>query len=124
MKIETNNAEQKIAFFDDPKNVMWILRIFYAICILLVVADFIVHRHIYVSFEEIPAFYALYGFVACVVLVVIAKAMRKLVMRDEDYYDKRDDEVEQDVPRVAVEHSAEDNSQSHESELADKESHK
>jgi hypothetical protein len=77
--------------------------------ILLVVADFIVHRHIYVSFEEIPAFYALYGFIACVVLVVIAKGMRLLVMRDEHYYDKREDEVEQIVPRVDVEHST-DNS--------------
>ena len=91
MKIETSNAEQKIPFFDNPKNVMWILRIFYAICILLVVADFIVHRHIYVSFEEIPAFYALYGFVACVVLVVIAKEMRKVLMRKEDYYDVKEE---------------------------------
>jgi hypothetical protein len=109
MKIETTNTEQKIPFFDNPKNVTWIIRIFYAICILLVVADFIVHRHIYVSFEEIPAFYALYGFIACVVLVVIAKGMRLLVMRDEHYYDKREDEVEQIVPRVDVEHST-DNS--------------
>lgn len=124
MKIETSNAEQKIPFFDNPKNVMWILRVFYAICILLVVADFIVHRHIYVSFEEIPAFYALYGFVACVVLVVIAKAMRKFVMRDEHYYDKREDEVEQDVPRVAIEHGADESSHPSESECADKESHK
>jgi membrane protein YdbS with pleckstrin-like domain len=124
MKIKTSNAEQKIPFFDNPKNVMWILRIFYAICILLVVADFIVHRHIYVSFEEIPAFYALYGFVACVVLVVIAKAMRKFVMRDEHYYDKREDEIEQDVPRVTVEHSADDSSHPGASESADKESHK
>jgi hypothetical protein len=32
-------------------------------------------------------FYAIYGFVACVILVLVAKEMRKLVMRDEDYYD-------------------------------------
>lgn len=87
------STEQKIAFFDNPHNVTWILRVFYAICVLLVLADFIVHRHIYVKFEEIPAFYALYGFVACVVLVVVAKAMRKIVMRDENYYDNREDET-------------------------------
>ncbi|MFQ3251404.1 MAG: hypothetical protein ACI9O6_003251 [Glaciecola sp.] len=104
MKSEIKSTEQKVAFFDKPKNVTWMMRIFYAICVLLVVADFIVHRHIYVSFEEIPTFYALYGFVACVVLVVIAKEMRKLVMRDENYYDERDDELELDVPRVDVEH--------------------
>ena len=32
-------------------------------------------------------FYAGYGFVACVLLVLIAKEMRKLLMRREDYYD-------------------------------------
>ena len=87
---------------------MWMMRIFYLICIALVAADFIVHRHIYLAFEEIPTFYALYGFVACVVLVVIAKVIRKFVMRDESYYDKRDDEIEQIVPRVKVTHEHDD----------------
>jgi hypothetical protein len=72
---------------------------------LLVAADFVVHRHIYLSYDEIPAFYAIYGFVACVVLVIIATGMRKFVMRDEHFYDKREDEVEQIVPRVDVEHA-------------------
>ena len=114
MKSEIENTEQKVAFFDNPKNVSWMMRIFYAICILLVVADFVVHRHIYVSFEEIPTFYSVYGFVACVVLVVIAKLMRKVVMRDEHYYDKREDEIEKVVPSVAVEHH---NDEHHQSEL-------
>lgn len=33
------------------------------------------------------ASYALYGFVACVVLVLIGRILRRLVMRDENYYD-------------------------------------
>ncbi|NOY72340.1 MAG: hypothetical protein GXP14_08180 [Gammaproteobacteria bacterium] len=74
--------------FDKPENVERLLKGFYAICILLVIADFVVHRHVSLSWEEIPAFYALYGFIACVVLVVIAKAMRKVIMRKEDYYDE------------------------------------
>jgi hypothetical protein len=75
----------------------------------LVVADFVVHRHIYLSYDEIPAFYAIYGFVACVVLVIIATGMRKFVMRDEHFYDKREDEVEQIVPRVDVKHTHDSN---------------
>ena len=75
-------------FFDKPSNVKWVMRAFYAICILLVIVDFVVHRHIGFSWEKIPAFYAIYGFVACVVLVVIAKEMRKVIMRKEDYYDE------------------------------------
>lgn len=75
-------------FFDKPENIRKLLKIFYGICILLVMVDFIVHRHIYHSWEKIPAFYAVYGFVGCVVLVLIAKEMRKFLMRGEDYYDE------------------------------------
>ena len=51
-------------------------------------ADFVVHRHIDIGWEKLPAFYALYGFVACVMLVLLAKKLRKVVMRKEDYYDE------------------------------------
>ncbi len=82
------DQNQKVYLFDKPKNVSRLLNGFYVICVLLVIADFIVHRHIGFGWEEIPAFYAIYGFAACVVLVVIAKKMRKIVMRKEDYYDE------------------------------------
>ena len=36
--------------------------------------------------EMWTGFYAIYGFVACVLLVVLAKVMRKVVMRPETYY--------------------------------------
>lgn len=75
-------------FFDKPENVQKMLKVFYVICGLLVVADFVVHRHIYHDWERIPAFYAIYGFVGCVVLVLIAREMRKFLMRGEDYYDE------------------------------------
>ena len=82
----TQKTEKKY-LFDDPKNVDRLLRGFYAVCVLLFLVDFAVHRHIEMSWENIPAFYAGYGFVACVVLVLVAKLMRKVVMRKEDYYD-------------------------------------
>ena len=49
--------------------------------------DFVVHRHVSMSLENLPAFYAIYGFIACVLLVLVAKVMRKILMRKEDYYD-------------------------------------
>jgi hypothetical protein len=82
-------------FFDRPSTVTWILRVFYGLCILLVVLDFVVHRHIYIYFEELPTFYAAYGFIACVVLVLLAKIMRLVLMRGEDYYDA----VEEEEPK-------------------------
>lgn len=74
-------------FFDKPENIRKILNVFYVICALLVIADFIVHRHVYHDWENLPAFYAIYGFVGCVILVLIAKEMRKILMRGDNYYD-------------------------------------
>jgi hypothetical protein len=35
---------------------------------------------------EFPASYASYGFIACVVLVLLGRVLRRVVMRDERYY--------------------------------------
>lgn len=80
-------------FFYQPKVIKGIIRSLYAFCALLVVIDLFatfdigLHRHMMHPFEKIPAFYAIYGFVGCVVLVLVATQMRKLLMRKEDYYD-------------------------------------
>ena len=83
-----SDKTEKTYLFDNPRNVDRLLRGFYFICALLVITDFLVHRHIYMDWENIPAFYAIYGFVACVALVLMAKVLRKVVMRKEDYYDE------------------------------------
>lgn len=91
--MNTPNTDEKKHLFDNPRNVTLLLRVFYVLCVLLFAADFIVHRHIYTELEKVPTFYALYGFVACVVLVIIAKYMRTILMRDEDYYDKQEPDL-------------------------------
>jgi hypothetical protein len=35
---------------------------------------------------EFPVSYAIYGFIACVVLVLLGRLLRRVVMRDERYY--------------------------------------
>ena len=72
--------------FDNPKNVKFVIRLLFALCALLLVVDFFVHRHISHPYEALPGFYPLYGFIGCVLLVVIAKWLRTLLMRGEDYY--------------------------------------
>ena len=64
-----------------------ILRWFYIICGLSVILDLVIHRHVYHPWENWLFFYCIFGFVACVILVVIAKWMRKPLMRSEDYYE-------------------------------------
>jgi len=80
--------EEKSRYFDKPENVKRVLRKFYVICGGLVLADFVIHRHVFHNWESLWGFYAVFGFVACVILVLVAKQMRKLIMRNEDYYDK------------------------------------
>lgn len=72
--------------FDNPKNVRWTIRLLIAICAVLFGLDFILHRHSVHPMDGVGGFYAIYGFVGCVVLVFIAKWLRKILMRPEDYY--------------------------------------
>ncbi len=64
------------------------ISVFFVISAILFIADFFVDREVHQPAEKIPGFYAIYGFIGCVVLVLVAKQMRKVVMRDEDYYDE------------------------------------
>lgn len=75
-------------FFYRKDVIKWILFGLYACCTALVAVDFLIHRHIYTDIEKIPAFYAIYGCVACIVLVIIARWMRIILIRDENYYDE------------------------------------
>ena len=74
----------------EKETVKRILYVFYALAIALFAADFIIKRKVYHSWENLPGFYAVFGFVACVVLVLAATQMRKVLMRSEDYYDQKE----------------------------------
>jgi len=78
--------KQRKHLFDDAKNVIRLIRLLSAICALLFVLDFILHRHSSHPLESIPGFYPLFGFVGCVLLVLIAKWMRLFLKRPETYY--------------------------------------
>ena len=81
------HPDEKQHLFDKPEYVNRLLRGFYAVCGILFVLDFVLHRHMTHDWEHLPGFYAIFGFVACVVLVLVAKEIRKVVTRREDYYD-------------------------------------
>ena len=74
-------------WFDKPANVKKIIAALCVICALLMAADFFYHKHAHFEVENVFGFYAIYGFVMCVLLVLAAKLMRIVLMRDEDYYD-------------------------------------
>ncbi len=75
-------------WLDDPRNhdklAWWLL----GICIVVLLADLAYTKHPVFAWEGWFGFFAFFGFVACVGLVLGAKEMRKLIKRDEDYYDR------------------------------------
>lgn len=74
--------------WDERRNIVRLLRVFFALCAALFAVDFVVPKHTTMPWEHWPGFYAVYGLVACVILVLVAKyVLRPLVMRREDYYD-------------------------------------
>lgn len=73
--------------FDRPANVRRVLVLLYVVCALLLLADFVVQRHVEHPLEILPGFYAVFGFIGCVSLVIAARELRRLVMRPQDYYD-------------------------------------
>jgi len=57
------------------------------ILLLTIVAEPFISLHPNFSIESLFSFYALFGFMSCVVMVVFAKLLGVLVKRKDDYYD-------------------------------------
>ena len=65
----------------------WATRVLLAIGAVLVVLEFIVHRHGEIALEDLLLFPAVYAFFVCIFIVVGGIWLRKIAMRPEDYYD-------------------------------------
>ncbi len=79
--------DEKRHLFDDPKNVKRAIYWLIAVCSVALLTEFAVYRHVDHPWESLFGFYALYGFSAYVLLVLISRELRKVIMRGEDYYD-------------------------------------
>lgn len=90
---ETNKRQsiplgERSYWLDRPSNVNKLVYVFYALCAVLLAVDVFVPKHGPFAIEHTFGFYGLFGFVACVALVLIAKQLRRVLMRPEDYYDR------------------------------------
>lgn len=66
---------------------IWATRVLLVIGAVLVVLEFIIHRHGEIALEDLPLFPAIYAFFVCIFIVVGGILLRKIAMRPEDYYD-------------------------------------
>jgi hypothetical protein len=71
------------------RNVDLIFRVLVGFCVLLVALELVYEHHPHFIVDGWPAFYAIFGFVSFVFIVFAGKWLRRLIMRDEDYYDRR-----------------------------------
>ncbi len=79
--------KKELTFLDSEKNRSTVRKYFYISLILLLIIDFFIPKHGHFSWENAPGFYAVYGFIGCVSLIFVAKLLRVIVKRKENYYD-------------------------------------
>lgn len=83
-------------WLDYPANVRKLVRGYLILCgFVLALGLVFLFSHQHLSFHDGRmkiegwfGFYAIYGFGAYTALVLISKVLRKVLMRDEDYYDR------------------------------------
>jgi len=65
-------------------------KIAYSVLVLLIAVDFIIPRQeIHFFGDKIPGFWSLFGFIACVLIIIVSKWIGHMgLMKDENYYDK------------------------------------
>ena len=94
-----HDIKEPVGWLDKPKAVRRFFFAVYLICGALLVAEFFLfgvenaHPH---PLEESVRFlvYPMYGFISFWVLVLVAKPMRKLLIRSEDYYERGSGDAE------------------------------
>jgi hypothetical protein len=84
----TPSDDTRTYWLDEPRNVTKIYYGLWVACVLLIGIDLFLHRHEDFEFATLFGFHGLYGFGACVALVLAAKQLRRVLMRDENYYDR------------------------------------
>lgn len=76
-------------WLDEPRNVTRIVYGLAALCALALIADLFYDKQPHFGADGWFAFYPVYGFAGSVALVLLAKQLRRVLKRDEDYYERR-----------------------------------
>lgn len=80
-------------WLDDPDNVRKLWRGFLVVLVLTVAAGFVVDLHPHFEIEKWLGFNAAFGFLSCLLMIVVAKLIGFLLKRPDTYY-ARDDSDE------------------------------
>lgn len=75
-------------WLDNPKNVQKLWRGFLLALALTVAIGALVDLHPHFPIEGWFGFYAVYGFVTCLLMIIVAKGLGLLLKRPDDHYDR------------------------------------
>lgn len=71
---------------DKPGSTTKIIWGLAGLCVFLFLLDFTFDSHGHFAMERVPGFFGIYGFVMFTALILLAKGLRVLIKRPEDYY--------------------------------------
>jgi hypothetical protein len=78
-----------LLWVDKPGSASKVLWGLVGVCFLLFAYDFTFEKHGHFDVEDLPGFFGVYGFVSFTGLILLAKALRALIKRDEGYYGEK-----------------------------------
>lgn len=78
-------------WLDEPRNVRLLWRGFLAVLATTVLVELAVVLHPHFGVDGLFGFHAIYGFLACLAMIVVAKALGVLLKRPDSYYEGHDE---------------------------------
>jgi hypothetical protein len=80
--------DERTYWLDHARNINKIVWSLVALCIVLLAFELLADRYGPFPVEHTFGFYAVFGFVASLVVVLVTRLLRPVVARREDYYDR------------------------------------
>lgn len=80
-------SEEELHWLVRPQTIRKLWWGFSAVLVLTLLAQFFIDIHSYFTVDGWPAFYAVFGFVSCVAMVIFAKVLGYVLKRPDDFYD-------------------------------------
>ena len=87
--VQRYSQEHVLSFFDHFGKVRRLFTVFYIALGLLLVMDFVVHKHEAVELGSAPLFYAVYGFVSGSALIFVAKVLGSVFKQNAKDHTKK-----------------------------------
>ena len=90
--IDQRTATGRQYRLEDPKFVRFLIYLGIGVLSALVLAEAFYHHHAHfekdgIKIDTYPEFFPVFGFLACLVMVVVSKAIGMLLKRKDTYYD-------------------------------------